>query len=137
MNTLFLVSGEGHRKSKIEAAESAKYCILGMQDMSEEAGKTILSTKVIGTDDDVPGNIEKVELVITVDFIRNSATRIILYNKVKEAGGTFIGSQSIVNQDKIIKMEGDETIFSLTAVKHDITERGIRADSLVKLIKPL
>ena len=84
---LVLVGGGGHCKSVIEAAESAGYSILGVLDMPEEVGKTILSTKVIGTDDDIPIYVGKAEFVITVGFIKNPATRIKLYNKVKEAGG--------------------------------------------------
>lgn len=86
---LVLVGGGGHCKSVIEAAESAGYSILGVLDMPEEVGKTILSTKVIGTDDDIPAYVDKAEFVITVGFIKNSATRIKLYNKAKEAGGRF------------------------------------------------
>jgi sugar O-acyltransferase (sialic acid O-acetyltransferase NeuD family) len=87
--TLILVGGGGHCKSVIEAAESAGYSILGVLDMPEEVGKDILSTKVIGTDDDIPSYVDKAEFVITVGFIKNPAIRIKLYNKVKEAGGKF------------------------------------------------
>ena len=86
---LILVGGGGHCKSVIEAAESAGYQILGVLDMPEEVGKEILSTKVIGTDDDIPTYVDKAEFVITVGFIKNPAIRIKLYNKVKEAGGKF------------------------------------------------
>ncbi len=87
--TLILVGGGGHCKSVIEAAESAGYSILGVLDMPEEVGKDIVSTKVIGTDDDIPSYVDKAEFVITVGFIKNPAIRIKLYNKVKEAGGKF------------------------------------------------
>jgi sugar O-acyltransferase (sialic acid O-acetyltransferase NeuD family) len=86
---LILVGGGGHCKSVLEAAESAGYSILGVLDLSEEVGKEILSTKVIGTDDDIPNYVDKAEFVITVGFIKNLATRIKLYNRVKEAGGKF------------------------------------------------
>lgn len=88
-NPLILIGGGGHCKSVIEAAESAGYQILGVLDMPEEVGKEILSTKVIGTDDDIPTYVDKAEFVITVGFIKNPAIRIKLYNKVKEAGGKF------------------------------------------------
>ena len=84
---LILLGGGGHCKSVIEAAESAGYSILGVLDMPEEVGKKILSTKVIGTDDDIPSYVDQAEFVITVGFIKNPTTRIKLYNKVKEAGG--------------------------------------------------
>ena len=89
MKPLILIGGGGHCKSVIEAAESAGYQILGVLDMPEEVGKDILSTKVIGTDDDIPSYVDKAEFVITFGFIKNPAIRIKLYNKVKEAGGKF------------------------------------------------
>ena len=98
---LILVGGGGHCKSVLEAAESAGYSILGVLDMPEEVGKNVLSTKVIGTDDDIPAYIDKAEFVITVGFIKNPAIRIKLYNKVKEAGGklaTVIASSAHVSK---------------------------------------
>ena len=89
MKPLVLIGGGGHCKSVIEAAESAGFQILGVLDMPEDVGKDILSTKVIGTDDDIPAYVDKAEFVITVGFIKNPAIRIKLYNKVKEAGGKF------------------------------------------------
>ena len=98
---LVLVGGGGHCKSVIEAAESAGYNILGVLDMPEEVGKEILSTKVIGTDDDIPAYVDKAEFVITVGFIKNPATRIKLYNRIKEAGGklaTIVASTAHVSK---------------------------------------
>ena len=102
---LILVGGGGHCKSVLEAAESAGYSILGVLDMPEDVGKEILSTKVIGTDDDIPTYVDKAEFVITVGFIKNTQTRIKLYNKVKEAGGklaTIIASTAYVSKYAII-----------------------------------
>lgn len=101
MKPLILIGGGGHCKSVIEAAESARYDILGVLDMPEDIGKEILSTKVIGTDDDIPAYVDKAEFVITVGFIKNPATRIRLYNRVKEAGGklaTIIASTAYVSK---------------------------------------
>lgn len=86
---LILLGGGGHCKSVIDVAESAGYNILGVLDMPEEVGKSVLNYKVIGTDEDIPQYVDKAEFVITVGFIKNPAIRIKLYNKVKEAGGTF------------------------------------------------
>jgi sugar O-acyltransferase (sialic acid O-acetyltransferase NeuD family) len=87
MKPLVLVGGGGHCKSVIEAAESAGYSIHGVLDMPEEIGKSILSTKVIGTDDDIPTYVDTAEFVVTVGFIKTPAIRIKLYNRIKEAGG--------------------------------------------------
>ena len=101
MSPIILIGGGGHCKSVMEAAESAGYSILGVLDMPEDLGKPILSTKVIGTDDDIPAYVDKAEFVITVGFIKNPVTRIKLYNKVKEAGGklaTVVASTAYVSK---------------------------------------
>ena len=101
MKSLILVGGGGHCKSVIEAAESAGFKILGVLDMPEEVGKEILSTKVVGTDDDIPSYVDKAEFVITVGFIKSPAIRIKLYNRIKEAGGklaTLIASTAHVSK---------------------------------------
>ena len=98
---LILVGGGGHCKSVIEAAESAGYNILGVLDTPENVGKQVLAYSVIGTDDDIPQYVDEAEFVITVGFIKNPATRIKLYNKVKEAGGklaTVIASTAHVSK---------------------------------------
>lgn len=101
MKPLILIGGGGHCKSVIEAAESAGFQILGVLDMPEEVGKSILSTKVIGTDDVIPTYVDKADFVITVGFIKNPSIRIKLYNKVKEAGGklaTIVASTAYVSK---------------------------------------
>lgn len=101
MKPLILIGGGGHCKSVIDVAESAGYKILGVLDMPEDVGKDILSTKIIGTDDDIPAFVDKAEFVITVGFIKSPATRIKLYNRVKEAGGklaTIIASTAYVSK---------------------------------------
>lgn len=84
---LILIGGGGHCKSIIDVAESAGYNILGLLDMPEEVGKSVLDYKIIGTDDDIPQYVDKAEFIITVGFIKNPAIRVRIYNKVKEAGG--------------------------------------------------
>lgn len=99
-NTI-LLGGGGHCKSVIDVAESAGYNVLGILDMPEDVGKQVLDYKVIGTDDDIPLYVDKAEFVITVGFIKNPATRIKLYKKVKEAGGklaTIIASTARVSK---------------------------------------
>jgi len=101
MKPLILIGGGGHCKSVIEAAESAGYSILGVLDMPGEVGKSILSAKVIGTDDDIHAYVDKAEFVIAVGFIKNPATRIKLYDKVKYAGGklaTIVASTAYVSK---------------------------------------
>ena len=101
MRPLILIGGGGHCTSIIDAAESIGRKILGVLDIPEHYGETILSTKVIGTDDDIPKYVDKAEFIITVGFITNPATRIKLYNRIKEAGGklaTIIASTAYVSK---------------------------------------
>lgn len=98
---LILIGGGGHCKSVIDVAESAGYNILGVLDMPEEVGKSVLDYKVIGTDDDIPQYVGKTEFLITVGFIKNPAIRVRIYNKVKEAGGklaTIVASTAHVSR---------------------------------------
>ena len=99
---LILIGGGGHCKSVIEVAESAGYEIKGILDMPDEVGKEVLpGHKVIGIDDEIPQYVEECDFIITVGFIKNSALRIKLYNKVKAAGGrlaTIIASTAHVSK---------------------------------------
>ena len=98
---LILIGGGGHCKSVIDVAESAGYNILGVLDMPEEVGKSVLDYKVIGTDDDIPQYADKAEFIITVGFIKNPTIRVRIYNKVKEAGGklaTIVASTAHVSR---------------------------------------
>ena len=101
MKPLIFIGGGGHCKSVMEAAESAGFSILGVLDMPENVGKNILSTKIIGTDDEISMYVDKAEFVITVGFIKNPTIRIKLYDKVKEVGGklaTVIASTAHVSK---------------------------------------
>lgn len=98
---IILIGGGGHCKSVIDVAELAGYNILGILDMPEEVGKSVLDYKVIGMDDDIPQYVDKAEFIITVGFIKNPAIRIRIYNRIKEAGGklaTIIASTAHVSR---------------------------------------
>lgn len=98
---LILIGGGGHCKSVIDVAESAGYNILGILDMPEDIGKSVLDYKVIGTDDDIPQFIDKAEFIITVGFIKNPDIRMRIFDKVREAGGklaTVISSTAHVSR---------------------------------------
>ena len=98
---LILIGGGGHCKSVIDVAESAGYNILGVLDMPEDVGKSILDYKVIGTDDDIPKYVDKAEFIITVGFIKSPSIRLRIYNKLKECGGklaTIVASTANVSR---------------------------------------
>lgn len=113
---LILVGGGGHCKSVIDVAESAGYNILGILDMPEEVGKSVLNYKVIGTDDDIPKYVDKAEFIITVGFIKNPTIRIRIYNRIKESGGklaTIVASTAHVSRYATI---GEGTVVMHKAV---------------------
>jgi sugar O-acyltransferase (sialic acid O-acetyltransferase NeuD family) len=98
---LILIGGGGHCKSVIDVAESAGYKILGVLDMPEEVGNSVLDYMVIGTDDDIPQYAQKADFIITVGFIKNPSIRIRIYNKVKQVGGklaTIVASTAHVSR---------------------------------------
>lgn len=98
---LILIGGGGHCKSVIDVAESAGYNILGILDMPEDIGKSVLDYKVIGTDNDIPQFVDKAEFIITVGFIKSPAIRMRIFDKVREAGGklaTIIASTAHVSR---------------------------------------
>jgi sugar O-acyltransferase (sialic acid O-acetyltransferase NeuD family) len=102
---LVLIGGGGHCKSVIEAAESAGYSILGILDMPESVGCSILDYRVIGTDDDIPSFAHKADFVITVGFITTPKVRTNIYNRVKAAGGRFatvIASSASVSRNAVV-----------------------------------
>lgn len=86
---LILVGGGGHCKSVIDVAESAGYNIVGILDMPENVGKSVLDYKVIGTDDDIPQYVDKAEFIITVGQIKDPTIRKEVAERVKNAGGKF------------------------------------------------
>lgn len=101
MRPLILIGGGGHCTSIIDAAESIGRNILGVLDIPEHYGETILSTKVIGNDDDIPKYVEIAEFIISVGFIKHVYLRTKLYNKVIKAGGklaTIIASTAYVSK---------------------------------------
>lgn len=98
---LILIGGGGHCKSVIDVAESAGYNIIGILDIPENIGKSVLDYKVIGTDDDILQFADKAEFIISVGFIKSPAIRMRIFDKVKEAGGklaTIIASTAHVSR---------------------------------------
>lgn len=113
---LILIGGGGHCKSVIDVAESAGYNILGILDMPEEVGKSVLDYMVIGTDDAIPQYADKADFIITVGFIKNPSIRVRIYDKVKQAGGklaTIVASTAHVSRYTTL---GEGTVIMHQAV---------------------
>lgn len=88
MRNLILIGGGGHCKAVIDVIESlGEYNILGILDVENKIGKKILSTSIIGTDNEIEKYVEEAEFLITVGFITNPTLRIKLFDLVKKCSG--------------------------------------------------
>lgn len=126
---LIMVGGGGHCRSLIDVAESAGYSVLGVLDLQENVGKEFLSTRVIGTDDDIPAFVDQAEFVIAVGSIKDPSTRIRLFERVKAAGGklaTIIASTARVSKYATL---GEGTIV----MHHALVNAGAKVGSNVIL----
>ena len=98
---LILVGGGGHCKSVIDVAESAGFSILGILDIPENVGKTVLSYPIIGTDDNIPEYVDKALFIVTVGHIKDPNLRIKIHERIETAGGrlaTLISGTSHVSK---------------------------------------
>lgn len=106
MKPLILIGGGGHCKSVIDVAESMGREILGILDMPENIGKTLLGYPIIGTDEDICNYIDKAEFIVTVGFIKDPVVRINIHRKVLDSGGTLatlIASTAHVSRHSIVE----------------------------------
>lgn len=106
---LILVGGGGHCKSVIDMAESAGYTIMGILDMPEVVGSSVLGYPVMGTDDDIPAYVDKAEFIITVGHIKNNTVRKKIAERIENAGGiaTILASDAYVSKHATV---GDGTV---------------------------
>ncbi len=86
---IILVGGGGHCISCIDVIEkTGLYEIVGILDLPEKKGFSVLGYPVIGTDDDILSFLVKCpNFHITVGQIKSSHTRQIIFEKIKNAGG--------------------------------------------------
>lgn len=98
---IILVGGGGHCKSVIDVAESAGYTIVGILDMPELVGTTVLGYPIIGTDDNISEYVGKALFLVTVGHIKDASLRIKLHERIKEAGGhlaTLVASTAYISR---------------------------------------
>jgi sugar O-acyltransferase (sialic acid O-acetyltransferase NeuD family) len=116
VNPLILIGGGGHCKSVIDIAGSVGREILGILDMPDSVGETVLEYPIIGTDDDIIKYIDKVEFIVTVGFIKSPVVRVKLHNRILSLGGclaTLIASTAHVSSYATI---GNGTVIMHQAV---------------------
>lgn len=123
---LLLISGGGHCKTVIEAIESKNhYNQIGIIDIENNIGKSILNHPIIGTDQELKKFREQgyTYAFISMGSLGDSTKRIALYRLVKElkfqvpiiidqtahvshyakiSEGVFVGKNVIINADAVI-----------------------------------
>ena len=87
---IILIGGGGHCKACIDVIEAEeRFQIKGILDFPELVGSKILDYEIIGTDNDLPKFVKKVNnFLITVGQIKSAEKRTELFKMVKNAGGT-------------------------------------------------
>ena len=84
---IVLIGGGGHCKSVIDAVESAGYTILGILDMPEYVGSSVLGYPVVGTDEDLVRYVDKALFLVMVGHIKDASLRIRLHERILSVGG--------------------------------------------------
>ena len=87
--SVILIGGGGHCRSVIDVAESVGINIIGIIDMPEQVGNSVLGYPVIGTDDDIPSFAGDADFIITVGQIKDNSTRKKIADIVVGCGGRF------------------------------------------------
>ncbi len=122
---LICIGGGGHCKSVINVAEELGYTIIGILDMPDKVGSTILGYPVIGTDDDIESYVDKAQFVITVGHIKDANIRFKIYERLLRCNAklaTIVASSSKVSRFAEI---GDGTVVLHNAVVNADAKIGI------------
>jgi len=141
MKKLILIGGGGHCKSCIDVIEgTGEFEIVGILDKPQKEAESVLGYPIIGTDEDINTYAQMdYSFLITIGHLGDPSLRIILFNKVKSAGGvlpvikaidsycskyakieagSIIMHQAIVNADAVI---GENCIINNKAlIEHDV-----------------
>ena len=139
---IVLIGGGGHCKSVIDVIEQTnKYEIIGIVDVNENVGKTILGYSIIGTDNDLESIFLSCKnACITVGHIKSNTVRKKLYALAKKIGfhlptiisplayvskHTKIGESNVIMHQTLINANatiGDNNIInSKSLIEHDVT----------------
>ena len=88
MPDIILIGGGGHCVSCIEAIESVgQWQIVGILDVANRRGETVLGYEIIGTDEAMPAIAKRIKYaIITVGHIATTATRKRLFEAAVGAG---------------------------------------------------
>jgi len=115
---IILIGGGGHCKACIDVIEKDnRYVIMGIIDLHEKIGNTILGYPIIDCDENLEIIAKEFKnFFITVGFIKSSIRRAELFNQIKSLGGSFPSIYSPKAQISKYAEVGDGTIVMHGAV---------------------
>ena len=108
MEPIILIGGGGHCLSCIDVLRSGHmFEIVGILDISDKGGSSLLGIKVIGDDNDIPRLAGQYRnFLITIGQIKNPEKRVRIFETVKKYGGKLpvvISPKAYVSPSAIIK----------------------------------
>ena len=142
MENIVLVGGGGHCKSVIDVIEQEnKYHIIGIIDIKENIGNSVLGYKIIGCDNDLSTIFKTCKnAVVSVGQIDSNNLRVMIFEKLKDIGytlpiiisplsyvskhatlqkGTIVMHNALINANTTI---GENCIINTnTLIEHDCT----------------
>lgn len=142
MEDIILVGGGGHCISTIDVIEAeGKFNIIGILDVKENIGNTILGYKIIGEDNDIPQLVSNCKnFAISVGQINSSKLREKIYALIKSNKGKLpviksprahVSKHSTIEEGSIIyhssvvnantKIGKCAIINTLANIEHDVT----------------
>jgi len=90
MKNLILIGAGGHCTSCIDVIEQeGEFRIVGILDIKENLGKSLLGYKIIGTDDDASQHMAFNDFLCTIGKTNNSILREKIINKFSTCGANF------------------------------------------------
>lgn len=107
MNDLVLVGGGGHAKACLDVIRArGGYRLAGIVELPGFAATAVLDVPVIGTDEDLPGLIDRgFNFLVAVGQIETPEPRIRLFTKLRELGAilpTIISPTACVSSNAVI-----------------------------------
>lgn len=107
MKKIYLIGAGGHCCSCIDVIESTgEFQILGIFDVQEKVGATVLGYPIVGTDEDLPKYVhEEIFFLVTVGQIKNPHIRIKIFNSLiflKARLATVISPRAYISKHALV-----------------------------------
>ena len=121
---IILVGGGGNCRSSIDVIELQDlYRIRGILDLPERVGQSVLGYPIIGTDDDLPEQVQKYRyFLVTYGQIKSSVKRRELFERLQALG---VGLPTIVSPTALVSRHA-ELAAGTIVMHHAVVNAGAR-----------